>query len=312
VYHRPVPARFPPPDVLESTPLAGDASARRYLRLRLGTGRTVVECRYPPGSGEQLLRDLEIRRWFAALGVAVPEVLDVDPSGGRVWLEDLGEADAAARIAAAPTGARAALATSLVGPLVRLAAVPPGAFPDWNPPLDEGLLRSELSAFEHHYLAARRGRPPTPDVGGWLDGLAAAVGSHPVVPCHRDYHLNNLWLASDGRVRVLDEQDVRLGPDSYDAVSLLFERDAPAILGGDARETTLDAWARTAGARSGWRARADEVRLQRGLKVLGTFARLSATGRRGYERWIPPLERSLAAPLRRAGAPSELVGTLLH
>lgn len=312
MYHRPVSARFPPFDVLDSTPLAGDASARRYRRLTLGAGGTVVECRYLPGSWEQLRRDLEIRRWFAALGVAVPDVLGVDQDGCRLWLEDLGDVDAAARVAAAPAAARAALATPLVGPLARLAAVGSDALPAWNPPLDAGLLRTELAAFERHYLAARRGSPSSGAVGRWLDGLAAEVGGHPVVPCHRDYHFNNLWLDADGGVRVVDEQDVRLGPDSYDAVSMLFERSATTILSERDRDDLLTAWARATAARPGWRARVDEVRLQRGLKVLGTFARLAAEGRSDYGRWIAPLERTLPGPLRLADAPTELVETLLH
>ncbi len=312
VYHRPVSARFPPSDVLGTTPLAGDASARRYRRLALATGGSVVECRYPPDAGAQLVRDLEVRAWFASIGVAVPAVLDVDVDGGRVWLEDLGDVDAASRITEAPAAVRGTVAARLLRPLVRLAAVPPGALPPWNQPLDARLLRSELTAFERHYLAERHERPSSDGVGRWLDRLADAVGCHPVVPCHRDYHLNNLWLEADDIVRVIDEQDARLGPDSYDAVSLLFERDAGTALRDADREAVLAAWAHATGARPGWRVRVAEVRLQRGLKVLGTFARLAGEGRSGYEPWIAPLERALAGALRRAGAPLELVETLLH
>ena len=41
--------------------------------------------------------------------------------------------------------------------------------------------------------------------------------------CHRDYHSRNLML-HDGQLYMIDFQDARMGPDTYDLVSLL--RDA--------------------------------------------------------------------------------------
>ncbi len=38
--------------------------------------------------------------------------------------------------------------------------------------------------------------------------------------CHRDYHSRNLML-HDGSLYIIDFQDARMGPDTYDLVSLL-------------------------------------------------------------------------------------------
>ena len=38
--------------------------------------------------------------------------------------------------------------------------------------------------------------------------------------CHRDYHSRNLMLR-DGALFIIDFQDARMGPDTYDLVSLL-------------------------------------------------------------------------------------------
>ena len=38
--------------------------------------------------------------------------------------------------------------------------------------------------------------------------------------CHRDYHSRNLML-HDGQLYIIDFQDARMGPDTYDLVSLL-------------------------------------------------------------------------------------------
>jgi hypothetical protein len=50
---------------------------------------------------------------------------------------------------------------------------------------------------------------------------------------------------------------------------------------------------------------------QRGLKVLGTFARLDAAGRSDYVRWLDRLTGRLAEDLALSDAPSELSGLLL-
>ena len=49
-----------------------------------------------------------------------------------------------------------------------------------------------------------------------VDELAA----EPRVLCHRDYHSRNLMLR-DERLCIIDFQDARLGPDTYDLASLL-------------------------------------------------------------------------------------------
>ena len=46
------------------------------------------------------------------------------------------------------------------------------------------------------------------------------LSGEPRVVCHRDYHSRNL-MVHDGRLGVIDFQDARLGPDTYDLVSLL-------------------------------------------------------------------------------------------
>ena len=46
------------------------------------------------------------------------------------------------------------------------------------------------------------------------------LAGEPRVLCHRDYHSRNLML-HDGSLYIIDFQDARMGPDTYDLVSLL-------------------------------------------------------------------------------------------
>src|SRR5205085_12439375 len=50
--------------------------------------------------------------------------------------------------------------------------------------------------------------------------IVEELASEPRVLCHRDYHSRNLML-HDGSLYIIDFQDARLGPDTYDLVSLL-------------------------------------------------------------------------------------------
>ena len=50
--------------------------------------------------------------------------------------------------------------------------------------------------------------------------LSTELAGLPRLLCHRDYHVRNLML-KDGKIYIIDFQDARQGPPSYDVVSLL-------------------------------------------------------------------------------------------
>ena len=110
---------------------------------------------------------------------------------------------------------------------------------------------------------------------------------------------------------MIDEQDMLLGPDTYDAVSLVGERGLPRLLPADACEQLQRTWARVTCAEDGWRDRWPWVRAQRGLKVLGTFARLGAAGAGAYGGWLEDLSHSIGPDLEAVGAPVGVMGLLL-
>jgi len=195
--------------------------------------------------------------------------------------------------------------------LVTLAELGPERLPLWNAPLDRARLRWELSGFELWYIRHHRAENPSPCVGDWLDQLARAINGHPRRVCHRDYHLNNLFLLANGSVGLIDYQDILVGPDTYDAVSLLGERGMPRVLAEIERSQIQASWAAETNAQPGWSDRWRLVSAQRGLKVLGTFARLGAGGADEYGPWAEDLVRQIAPELAALEAPSELVDLLL-
>ena len=108
--------------------------------------------------------------------------------------------------------------------------------------------------------------------------------------CHRDYHSRNLMLHDD-RLYIIDFQDARMGPDTYDLVSLLRDSyvDLPEQTVNEliayflALKGTTDPMQETV-----FRERFDLMALQRNLKALGTFG-YQTTARRNpvYIQYIP-------------------------
>jgi aminoglycoside/choline kinase family phosphotransferase len=71
------------------SPVAGDASARRYFRFASG-GRSYVAVDSPPAS-QKNAEFLQVAKLLAASGVTVPALLGADLTRGFLLLEDLGD-----------------------------------------------------------------------------------------------------------------------------------------------------------------------------------------------------------------------------
>ena len=152
-------------------------------------------------------------------------------------------------------------------------------------------LTWELDFFVRHFMEAYRGVTLSPAEGAalrdeWL-AIAGELSAEPRVLCHRDYHSRNLMVAG-GRLQVIDFQDARLGPDTYDLVSLL--RDSYVEL-TDSQLEELIAWFRSLTAQTDaaeFRRRFDLMALQRNLKALGTFGnQATSRGNLGFVQYMP-------------------------
>ena len=86
-------------------------------------------------------------------------------------------------------------------------------------------LTWELDFFATHFVEGYRGVALTPAERdrarrGVARRSSDELAGEPRVLCHRDYHSRNLML-HDGSLHIIDFQDARMGPDTYDLVSLL-------------------------------------------------------------------------------------------
>ncbi len=280
------------------TALAGDASQRRFFRVFLADGTTLIAALYPPGHEEQAARDHAVQVWGWERGLPIPRPAGRD--GLVVVSEDLGDLDLDRAVAALGENALVLAVEALAAfQACEWRSLPTAAF-------DAAFFRQELAVFERYALAPDAGLRR--EVTAFLDDLARRLASHPYRLTHRDFHFNNLFLY-EGRVRAVDFQDMRGGPDTYDLASLLGERGG-AGLGADEA-----AWAERVAARlgwePGWRQRYLECAAQRRLKVIGTFLRLAAAGRPAYLAWLPGVRERAARALEQLGTPAGLVRVLV-
>ena len=80
---------------------------------------------------------------------------------------------------------------------------------------------SSSSSISSRRIEARRSQPRSVRrSSAELLRIAEELAAEPRVFCHRDYHSRNLML-HDGQLYIIDFQDARMGPDTYDLVSLL-------------------------------------------------------------------------------------------
>jgi aminoglycoside/choline kinase family phosphotransferase len=275
-------------------PLAGDLSQRRYFRVRLADGDSLLAAHYPAEIRAVAERFVRARDLLAGAGVTVPAILDASFDAGWMLLEDLGPRTVFDLARDGEDATRFLPYAIEAGR--RIAALEPAAVAALgSPPLDEALLARELGVTFEHLFAARG------LAGEGLAGerfreallkLCARLAAEPVRPCHRDFMVRNLLPLADGGVAVIDFQDLRMGPLAYDLASLLND----SLFLGEARESDELARALPSGSSREGYARAV---VQRALKAAGTFARSAAAGKPHHLPLIAPTLARAAAHLAR-------------
>ena len=272
------------------SPLAGDASFRRYFRVTAPGRRAVLMDAPPPHEDPRPF--VEVARYLQAHGFAAPAILAADVEQGLVLLEDFGDARMAEVIAETPALEEGVYARA-VDLLLDLASKP--AMPGLAP-YDMAVCMREVGLFTEWYApAVSLEVDPAGFEAAWR-AVLAPVASQGTATVLRDYHAENIMLVEDGRLGLLDFQDALAGHPAYDLVSLLQDarRDVPV-------EMEAAMIARYSGAADFDEAAYALLGAQRNVKILGIFTRLwKRDGKPRYLTYQPRvwayLERDLAHP----------------
>ncbi|MGB8509341.1 MAG: phosphotransferase [Pyrinomonadaceae bacterium] len=291
---------------LRVVPLTPDASTREYFRVPWKR-TTAIAAVYPEPFDPDIHPFLDVTRLFTEAKLPVPAILDVDATDGIIVQEDLGDRQLRRFYETASEDEKETYTERAISLIAEIQSATNLAS-ERNSiasrlAFDEAKLSWELEYFLEHYFKSLRGEKLKHSdemaLRAELNDIAAELATRPRVLCHRDYHSSNLMVDAKGKLRIVDYQDARMGPASYDLVSLLLDRQTALPSMAEIRERRLyfleerrahglealdpDDFAR-------------EFRLmavQRCLKAVGTFSYQSGVAGRGevYAQFINPTLR---------------------
>ena len=301
------------PAAIEALP--GDASFRRYFRIRRGEQTAMLMHAPPPHEDPQPF--LRAARWLDANGMRAPSILADDAGKGWVLLEDFGNSRMRDYLDEWPAD-ETEVYKGAVEALAELHRLPAGPFLDYS--LVEYLREARL--FTEWYCPAR-GLDVDADgyARAWEEALSPMLGRQkPGVSVLRDYHAENIMLLGSLKKQgLLDFQDALVGHPAYDLVSLL--QDARRDVSVQLEAKMFDHYVSLTGAGEDFLADYARLGAQRNAKIVGIFVRLwKRDGKPRYLAMIPRvwalLERDLShpalAPVARwfdTNVPAELRGT---
>ena len=284
-------------------PLAGDASARRYERLRAPDGRPLILAD-TPAPKDDLVPFIAIGDALAALGLSVPAVVAADVDEGLALLEDFGDATFSRLLESGEDpDSLYALATDVLVELHR--RFRPGGLD--LPVYDAALFTEQVMLFADVYVPLATGRPlpaaeRTALESAWA-GVIADACAGPVSLLLRDYHVDNLMRLDRPGVSaagLLDFQNAGIGPVAYDLVSLLEDarRDVPLALAARMVERYVSAVPDLD--RAAFRRSYAVLGAVRHARIVAVFTRLALRDRkRGYLVHLPRVWRLLEGQLAK-------------
>ena len=295
---------------LEIRPLSGDASTRRYFRVK-GRATSWVAALYPEPFDPEGLTFSFVRQLLAGWEVPVPEIYETDGQRGVLLLEDLGDLTLQEILKDAGESDVEDLYRESID---RLAAMQASAArvtqkaPCFQIAFDIEKLSWELHYFEKHFLEGLRGCDlSVEDRSTLAEGfsrLSQELASWPRVLCHRDFHSRNL-MQHKGVLYWIDFQDARMGPAQYDLASLLRDSYVDLDEGFVAeRAEEFRQKAVPGEPRETFNRRFELMSVQRNLKALGTFGYMATV--RQNRVYIPYIPRTLANARRNLAKHPEL------
>lgn len=296
---------------------SSDASFRHYYRIPAADG-TVIAMDSPPCS-ENTEAFVQITKLLNTHGITVPSILEQDIQNGFLLISDLGNKTYYQVVQDVNDNKLQSMYRSAIKVLIKLQKVPANNLPKYS----SELLANELQLFTEWYAQKYKGINITNAELNTLQNIYKDLAKHnssvPYVFVHRDFHSPNLMMPNSPNddPGVIDYQDALYGPITYDIASLVM----------DARTTweeeqQLD-WAIRyweEAKKSGLPVSSDFndfhvayelMSLQRNLRVLGVFSRLSIRDNKNqYMQHIPRVNKYIRQVALRYGAFDNLVRIL--
>ncbi|MEG1695618.1 MAG: phosphotransferase [Acinetobacter sp.] len=276
-------------DQFEINFLAGDASFRRYARIKL-QNKTYMLMDAPPEK-EDCVPFVEIDEFFDKNGVRVPHIVAKDLSLGLLLLEDFGDVVLSTLLNDDTVDQYYAQSFKQLIDLQQIDAY------QQLPAYSYEKLMTEMRLLTEWMLPSLEIQPTEQQletIEQAFDFLAIEAINQPQVIVHRDYHSRNLMKIENEQVLgVIDFQDAVIGADTYDLISITRDAyvqwNAARVYGWfEVFYNLLPATAKENRSFEQFKRDADFMAIQRHLKILGIFVRLfERDGKSGYLKDLP-------------------------
>jgi aminoglycoside/choline kinase family phosphotransferase len=302
--------------------LTPDASTRKYYRVFSGAAsdETFIVSLYPTPFNAHENSFVDSSRLFERAGLPAPKIINVADTDGIILQEDLGDTSLAQWLSDASERGDARGAEEMMRRAIELIAQIQATTRTAYEmkaiasrlAFDEDKLSWELNYFFDHFFGSLRkrqfGAEESDAIKLDLQAIAAELAARPRLLTHRDYHGMNLMVDTAGALRIIDHQDARMGPATYDLVPLLLERRLEPVDESwveEQRKFFLGASAKLGLPQvepGEFEYEFHLMTVQRQLKAIGTFSYQTAVVGRGefYEKYIGP---SIATVLRAMAKP---------
>jgi aminoglycoside/choline kinase family phosphotransferase len=275
------------------SPVAGDASFRRYFRVENAAGAKAILMDAPPPH-EDPRPFIHIAQYLNVHDFRAPEIFATDLARGLVLLEDFGDRRMREHLDANPED-EVAVYRAAIDSIVRLAKTPAVH----AQPYDMATYMREVQLLSEWYMPAMGLSFDVQEFDSIWTRALTPLADHQHVTVLRDYHAENIMLLDDGQQGIIDFQDALVGHPAYDLVSLL--KDARRDVSPEFELEMLAYYQKAAKPAANFDAHYALLGAQRNTKIIGIFTRLwKRDEKERYLSFLPRmwrlLERDLAHP----------------
>lgn len=275
--------------------LAGDASERKFFRIKNEKNDSIILIINKEPFNKENFPYLIQYRLLKDLDVPVAEVLYEDEKKGWILIEDLGDLTLQAALKNLTYQEKRNLYLKAIDILIKFHNVKEyhkkkhsSAF---QLEFDTKKFYDELLFFYDNFLCKmlKLNIPHKQEekIKNCFYQIAAYLSRRPKVFTHRDYHSRNIMI-KNSRLFIIDFQDARMGPKTYDIISLL--KDSYVDIEEELRAELLNYFLEESGTKND-----DEIKkeliymgIQRNIKAIGTFAyQYCEKGNANYIEYIP-------------------------
>ena len=275
---------------------SSDASFRSYFRIKtLEDSFIVMDA---PPQNESIESFLKIGKMLNSIEVNVPHIYQEDRALGFILMQDFGNNT---YLDVLNDDNQQRLYDDSIKSLIHMQKF---VKKDFCPSYTNKILFDEMVLFIEWYLRKHKkielSNKEYEELITWIEEVSKKVSSQEKFFVHRDYHSRNLMIQKSNNPGILDFQDALVGPITYDLVSLLkdayIEWDEEIVL-----DHAVRYWEKAKSNNlitnlefSTFYKDFECMGIQRHLKILGIFARLSIRDKKNqYLENIPLIEKYL-------------------